>query len=160
MPPNGPVVQGRAAMQKFFAGFPKITAFKENVVEIAGYGDLVHPRGTYEMTMMPPGAKTPLTDIGKVLAVWRKQPDGSDRKSTRLNSSHRTISYAVFCLQKKKTHNDPVLAKCAAQHPRRRARTGGVIHDRARRRRIRPTTSQDKPAHRNLRSGPVRYQSL
>src|SRR5437867_9344396 len=25
-----------------------------------------------------------------------------DRKSTRLNSSHRTISYAVFCLKKKK----------------------------------------------------------
>src|SRR5207248_5681352 len=29
-------------------------------------------------------------------------PDGADRKSTRLNSSHRTISYAVFCLKKKK----------------------------------------------------------
>src|SRR5207248_8619872 len=27
---------------------------------------------------------------------------GLDRKSTRLNSSHRTISYAVFCLKKKK----------------------------------------------------------
>src|SRR5437867_10436900 len=27
--------------------------------------------------------------------------DGGDRKSTRLNSSHRTISYAVFCLKKK-----------------------------------------------------------
>src|SRR6266516_6273383 len=27
-----------------------------------------------------------------------------DRKSTRLNSSHRTISYAVFCLKKKKIH--------------------------------------------------------
>src|SRR5437867_9334111 len=27
----------------------------------------------------------------------------TDRKSTRLNSSHRTISYAVFCLKKKKT---------------------------------------------------------
>src|SRR5437867_9848495 len=27
-----------------------------------------------------------------------------DRKSTRLNSSHRTISYAVFCLKKKKQH--------------------------------------------------------
>src|SRR5207248_7039770 len=26
---------------------------------------------------------------------------GEDRKSTRLNSSHRTISYAVFCLKKK-----------------------------------------------------------
>src|SRR5207248_11795095 len=28
--------------------------------------------------------------------------DRRDRKSTRLNSSHRTISYAVFCLKKKK----------------------------------------------------------
>src|SRR5207248_11622708 len=28
--------------------------------------------------------------------------DRLDRKSTRLNSSHRTISYAVFCLKKKK----------------------------------------------------------
>src|SRR5437867_7303932 len=27
---------------------------------------------------------------------------GKDRKSTRLNSSHRTISYAVFCLKKKR----------------------------------------------------------
>src|SRR5207248_8279475 len=30
---------------------------------------------------------------------------GEDRKSTRLNSSHRTISYAVFCLKKKKKTN-------------------------------------------------------
>src|SRR3712207_7266735 len=28
-----------------------------------------------------------------------------DRKSTRLNSSHANISYAVFCLKKKKLHN-------------------------------------------------------
>src|SRR5699024_12357986 len=28
----------------------------------------------------------------------------ADRKSTRLNSSHVSISYAVFCLKKKKTH--------------------------------------------------------
>src|SRR2546428_3344470 len=32
------------------------------------------------------------------LAFW----DGVDRKSTRLNSSHDQISYAVFCLKKKK----------------------------------------------------------
>src|SRR5260221_10789839 len=29
--------------------------------------------------------------------------DAADRKSTRLNSSHTVISYAVFCLKKKKT---------------------------------------------------------
>src|SRR3712207_7051087 len=33
----------------------------------------------------------------------RKTDVTSDRKSTRLNSSHANISYAVFCLKKKKT---------------------------------------------------------
>src|SRR3712207_7933096 len=31
------------------------------------------------------------------------EPERVDRKSTRLNSSHANISYAVFCLKKKKT---------------------------------------------------------
>src|SRR2546430_3313890 len=38
---------------------------------------------------------------GKLDKFFRAQ---SDRKSTRLNSSHSQISYAVFCLKKKKTN--------------------------------------------------------
>src|SRR5258708_24344048 len=34
--------------------------------------------------------------------VYRKEGKQQDRKSTRLNSSHQIISYAVFCLKKKK----------------------------------------------------------
>src|SRR3712207_8943567 len=34
---------------------------------------------------------------------------GPDRKSTRLNSSHANISYAVFCLKKKKIHHFTIL---------------------------------------------------
>src|SRR5262245_64971782 len=34
--------------------------------------------------------------------IPRRQPSRRDRKSTRLNSSHLGISYAVFCLKKKK----------------------------------------------------------
>src|SRR3712207_8536606 len=34
-----------------------------------------------------------------------RRPPKEDRKSTRLNSSHANISYAVFCLKKKKKHN-------------------------------------------------------
>src|SRR5258708_23785316 len=37
-----------------------------------------------------------------LLATYRAQ---LDRKSTRLNSSHQIISYAVFCLKKKKTYS-------------------------------------------------------
>src|SRR2546426_9370335 len=36
------------------------------------------------------------------LKSFAKSADGSDRKSTRLNSSHLVISYAVFCLTKKR----------------------------------------------------------
>src|SRR3712207_7343597 len=40
---------------------------------------------------------------GDRVLVRRKQVSGQDRKSTRLNSSHANISYAVFCLKKKNT---------------------------------------------------------
>src|SRR3712207_8009101 len=39
-----------------------------------------------------------------VLARRAIERQGADRKSTRLNSSHANISYAVFCLKKKKHH--------------------------------------------------------
>src|SRR5437870_13556423 len=55
----------------------------------------------------------PYTTLFRSEAPWpeKLQPEacgsrphrGSDRKSTRLNSSHVAISYAVFCLKKKKS---------------------------------------------------------
>src|SRR5207248_10483127 len=57
----------------------------------------------------PPGAGFVAQGEGPGVRCAGGQPDGvarvgvveGDRKSTRLNSSHRTISYAVFCLKKK-----------------------------------------------------------
>src|SRR2546426_6544482 len=49
-----------------------------------------------------------------VLGVARGAPEGGerlDRKSTRLNSSHLVISYAVFCLKKKKKENGLSIAQ-------------------------------------------------
>src|SRR5207245_9683224 len=40
------------------------------------------------------------TNVQNLKAAWMIHL-GSDRKSTRLNSSHGSISYAVFCLKKK-----------------------------------------------------------
>src|SRR5438045_4722990 len=40
-----------------------------------------------------------------------RQDPGEDRKSTRLNSSHLGISYAVFCLKKKKKKNRSIHCK-------------------------------------------------
>src|SRR2546426_5111970 len=44
-------------------------------------------------------------DRARTTAVRDRDRSG-DRKSTRLNSSHLVISYAVFCLKKKKTRKD------------------------------------------------------
>src|SRR3712207_7328360 len=48
----------------------------------------------------PPVAADLGDDLGETVGLAK---DLGDRKSTRLNSSHANISYAVFCLKKKKT---------------------------------------------------------
>src|SRR5690606_41552956 len=58
----------------------------------------------------PPTVRSLGRPLGGTGSPLRRQPDGTavtrfhraDRKSTRLNSSHVKISYAVFCLKKKK----------------------------------------------------------
>src|SRR5690606_41195387 len=50
-------------------------------------------------------------ELGRLLAKGVHEQttrQGIDRKSTRLNSSHVKISYAVFCLKKKKHKNRPI----------------------------------------------------
>src|SRR2546430_5196437 len=62
-------------------------------------------------------------EVGRLAEEPRRRPDGReqgrrhpeqrehrDRKSTRLNSSHSQISYAVFCLKKKKKAPTPRLS--------------------------------------------------
>src|SRR5690349_24112780 len=60
---------------------------------------------------------------GRVQRAGRRQDDDldrqADRKSTRLNSSHVEISYAVFCLKKKKkNHRYSHAVRSAANHHR------------------------------------------
>src|SRR4051794_41714376 len=49
-------------------------------------------------------ARGQMESLRKGTATFALMMDDEDRKSTRLNSSHPSISYAVFCLKKKK-HN-------------------------------------------------------
>src|SRR5438552_6371283 len=54
-------------------------------------------------------------------AVWLEvdgEPARRDRKSTRLNSSHQIISYAVFCLKKKKTNKTDGRHRSSERGPR------------------------------------------
>src|SRR5207244_7641617 len=67
------------------------------------------PRSTlfpYTTLFRSSAAAPPATAPSRSLKASRCIPaPAEDRKSTRLNSSHQIISYAVFCLKKKKTHD-------------------------------------------------------
>src|SRR5690348_18165318 len=80
--------------------FPYTTLFRSEIVR---YESVWEPL----QEMLPEGMRTPIAmssdpPPGHALrfhsTAWR------DRKSTRLNSSHPSISYAVFCLKKKKKY--------------------------------------------------------
>src|SRR3712207_8505560 len=55
--------------------------------------------------------------IGVVLRAQPGRTVVADRKSTRLNSSHANISYAVFCLKKKKRTSKPSCIACGHRRP-------------------------------------------
>src|SRR2546422_7140789 len=73
--------------------FPYTTLFRSLIVERDQVDLVAHLREV----------APPLLD-GELGAELDALTEGRDRKSTRLNSSHGYISYAVFCLKKKKNN--------------------------------------------------------
>src|SRR5438034_7077418 len=59
---------------------------------------------------VPPSLRDGCAGLRRASAL-RPFAGGGDRKSTRLNSSHTVISYAVFCLKKKKNNDNNILYK-------------------------------------------------
>src|SRR5438874_5921756 len=77
--------------------FPYTTLFRSPLVQERAVVGGVHPLPVEERVAQPVGDGRP----GGVHAGGEEHVRGVDRKSTRLNSSHVEISYAVFCLKKK-----------------------------------------------------------
>src|SRR2546427_1660597 len=89
--------------------FPYTTLFRSLVVNDAR-NHLLVTKERYDVIVSEPsnpwvaGAASLFTRDFFDLAARRSE----DRKSTRLNSSHSQISYAVFCLKKKKNKEAPI----------------------------------------------------
>src|SRR5258708_12927396 len=61
----------------------------------------------------PPAlALIPLSAFARLTRPLQQRTVKEDRKSTRLNSSHQIISYAVFCLKKKKENAETHVDSC------------------------------------------------
>ena len=94
--PNMPAVKGAAAIEQALASYPPMTSFKTDIVSLDGRGDLAYARGSYTMTLAPPGVPA-ITDHGKYIEVWKKQAGGEwrvayDSFSTDLPPAGPTLS--------------------------------------------------------------------
>src|SRR3712207_7748432 len=86
--------------------FPYTTLFRSDdavcrrLMTVPGVGAVVAL--TFRSTIDDPARFRSSRSVGAFLGLTpRRYQSGEDRKSTRLNSSHANISYAVFCLKKK-----------------------------------------------------------
>src|SRR3712207_7087942 len=88
--------------------FPYTTLFRSNFSRQAeGHGG---PAGAPGVACLAAGGHVPIIEQCQGPPFPAERENHADRKSTRLNSSHANISYAVFCLKKKKTlHNQRTL---------------------------------------------------
>src|SRR3712207_7562697 len=86
--------------------FPYTTLFRSGLI---GTIAREHPGERVELWFMDEARVGQKGGVTRVRYQKGARPRGrrQDRKSTRLNSSHANISYAVFCLKKKKPHNTP-----------------------------------------------------
>src|SRR3712207_8302553 len=85
--------------------FPYTTLFRSNGAWQTTWRDSANNTSSMEYSILHDGF---LSNVGQdSTGAWRETHFGTyeDRKSTRLNSSHANISYAVFCLKKKKFIN-------------------------------------------------------
>src|SRR3712207_8049515 len=88
--------------------FPYTTLFRSEFLQVVDAYRFQYGHYTPEMPLRHPGLLIAQGAELPVPASPPRLPCAEDRKSTRLNSSHANISYAVFCLKKKKTINNTI----------------------------------------------------
>src|SRR3712207_7789900 len=87
--------------------FPYTTLFR-SLEEQPEEDEAAKPAGGRHQVEREPGRQGhPPEGPGAAVVAARDAAQPGDRKSTRLNSSHANISYAVFCLKKKTRNNHP-----------------------------------------------------
>src|SRR2546421_8904070 len=89
--------------------FPYTTLFRSTALasDIATAANRFNSNATPAQQTALASARSGLNGV-EASIVSARQTNKRDRKSTRLNSSHDQISYAVFCLKKKKQKKQPI----------------------------------------------------
>src|SRR3712207_8335931 len=79
--------------------FPYTTLFRSHIACLAAFLEEPARQGYLVLVLSSDPSAELVAPYGGTTPVF--SPNPIDRKSTRLNSSHANISYAVFCLKKK-----------------------------------------------------------
>lgn len=74
-PPNMEPVVGRDAVVEVLKSFPPMSGVTLRQEEVEGSSTFAYVRGSYAMTLSPPGA-APIQDRGNYIEIWRKMNDG------------------------------------------------------------------------------------
>src|SRR5690242_20868431 len=83
--------------------FPYTTLFRSNVTDLQTEvsGERAKPKNSIPKMLLTKNQAPLHSSSTEAIAAGLELSSSVDRKSTRLNSSHMSISYAVFCLKKK-----------------------------------------------------------
>jgi uncharacterized protein (TIGR02246 family) len=79
MPPNEPLHQGRQAIRDWAEtnwGPLTLAELTQTMLDVDGRGDVAYTRGSYSATSEVSGLSEPVSDVGKVVAILRRQDDG------------------------------------------------------------------------------------
>jgi uncharacterized protein (TIGR02246 family) len=91
MVPNSPVMTGKGAIGKAMKDVltdPNWSLALQPVqVEVSRGGDLGYTRGTYVLTATDPASKKAVTEKGRFVTVFRKEPDGSWKAVQDINNA-------------------------------------------------------------------------
>src|SRR3712207_7121402 len=88
--------------------FPYTTLFRSHSIIVNPQGEIMAQATSWDDELIVADCDLDTCRLGRETIL--------DRKSTRLNSSHANISYAVFCLKKKNTYQDESDVRLRAHH--------------------------------------------
>jgi uncharacterized protein (TIGR02246 family) len=113
LPPNAPIAVGKAAIRASWASFlvpGASVSWQPDKVEVARSGDLAYSMGVYQSAMKDPQGRI-VSDHGKYVEVWKKQPDDKWKTVSDIFNSDLPAPPP-----EKKTHEPRRHAHAAAKH--------------------------------------------
>ena len=120
--PNMPLIKGKDAiqgsLQKMVADKNLALNFTPSYVEVSKAGDMAYTQGTYTLTVTDPKTKRAMTEKGKYVTVYKKQPDGSWLAVEDITNADAPATHAQQAAAHRKRRTRLIVRRRLARRPR------------------------------------------